>query len=62
MPEFGSINSKYSELDVSIEVPMNEVRQMKSDQLVQLFRKLALDCMLSTGKRYNLDTTALHNF
>jgi len=53
-PEIGKINKLYSELEVSVELPMEEVRKLKYDDLRECFRNATLDSLIAIAKKYDL--------
>ncbi len=53
-PELGRINRRYSELEVAIELPMEEVRKLKYDTLRERFRNATLVALIAVAKKYDL--------
>ena len=53
-PEIGKINKKYSELEVAVGLPMEEIKKLKYDDLRERIRNVTLDAMIAVSKKYDL--------
>jgi hypothetical protein len=54
-PDLGKINKRHSELEVGIELPISELRIMDEASLNAVVKKAALEALVATAQKYDLD-------
>jgi Immunity protein 39 len=60
-PEIGKINKRYSELEVAIELPMEEIKGLKYDALRSHFRTSTLESLIAVAHQYDLHHSIWEN-
>lgn len=56
-PVLGGINRRHAELNVTVEVPMSEVRTLDESKLTYIVRTLVLESLVEVAVKYCLDAT-----
>lgn len=60
-PNLGKINKRHSELEVSVDLPMAELRIMDEASLNVVVKKAALEALVATAQKYDLDGVVWKN-
>ena len=58
-PHFQSINKKYGDLPLAIEIETSRILKATGSELTNLFKAAALRSLIAAGHRYNRPTTEL---